>query len=154
MADLDATPLVRLFSARHEFPDEWHRFLHPAGSAHPPMLECALTPERFPFLVRTKQILITAVHVFLKPRDGFVYDDSQAFEFDLVKVVSPNDTAIIASAQALKMSGSPVAGVPHREVLQGGTQDPGTWRLTVSQTGTAYPDGVEDLWMVIRYSAQ
>jgi hypothetical protein len=58
--------LVRLFSARHEFPSEWHRFLHPTGATGDQTLTLELTKDRFPFLFGNKTITINKVEVFLK----------------------------------------------------------------------------------------
>lgn len=40
---------IRLFSARHDFPDAWHRFLHPTEAQLSPMLALDLSRERFPY---------------------------------------------------------------------------------------------------------
>jgi hypothetical protein len=61
--------LTRLFSLRHEFPSEWHAFLHPPDSAPDQTMTINLTQERFPFLYRGKRIQIYQVAVFLKFRD-------------------------------------------------------------------------------------
>jgi hypothetical protein len=68
-ADLpDQVNLRRMFSARHEFPSEWHRFLHPTNpDSH--KLELALTQERFPFQFKGKSITVTKIELFLKLRD-------------------------------------------------------------------------------------
>ncbi|MFN0088301.1 MAG: neuraminidase-like domain-containing protein [Blastocatellia bacterium] len=50
-AALDSLPLsgARLFSLRHEFPTEWHRFLHPAPGAATQPISLQRMDERFPF---------------------------------------------------------------------------------------------------------
>ena len=76
IAGSDKAPLARLFSAKHEFPTEWYRFLHPDNTApsQPSQpsttpgqtLKLHLTPERFPFQFRGKAIQIGKVELFLK----------------------------------------------------------------------------------------
>jgi hypothetical protein len=44
-----ALPQIRLFSVRHDFPDAWHRFLHPAESQPAPVLDLDLVRDRFPY---------------------------------------------------------------------------------------------------------
>ena len=63
----DQKNLLRLFSAKHEFPTEWYRFLHPTDQAATSQtLELNLTQERFPFHFRGKALEIAQVELFLK----------------------------------------------------------------------------------------
>jgi hypothetical protein len=57
--------LQRMFSAKHEFPSEWHRFLHPADTADRQSLQLELTPERFPFQFRGREVQINQVELFM-----------------------------------------------------------------------------------------
>ena len=41
--------LVRLFSVRHDFPDAWHRWLHPATPLSEVVLDLDLSRNRFPY---------------------------------------------------------------------------------------------------------
>ena len=75
IASEGSAPLVRFFSAKHEFPTEWYRFLNPSDlTATSQILQMALTQERFPFNLRGKSITINAVTLFLKIADDFIYD--------------------------------------------------------------------------------
>lgn len=59
--------LFRLFSMRHEFSGEWHRFLHPANTtADHQALTLKLTKEHFPFQFQAKQITINKIEIFVK----------------------------------------------------------------------------------------
>jgi peptidoglycan hydrolase-like protein with peptidoglycan-binding domain len=74
--------LVRVFSARHEFPNEWHRFLHsPAGHS----LRLDLSAERFPFRFPQTETRINEVAVYLKlkPQAGEAYDNQEPLKFRL-----------------------------------------------------------------------
>ena len=82
---------VRLFSARHEFPGEWHRFLHPTETADPQSLQLELTPERFPFRFRGTQIRIDRVELFLRLKDGVQYPTEVGQQLRLF--VRPPDAA-------------------------------------------------------------
>lgn len=61
--------LTRLFSAKHEFSDQWHLFLHPQKTDVSHKLDLAITPNRFPFPFRGKTITISKIEVFLKFKD-------------------------------------------------------------------------------------
>jgi hypothetical protein len=58
--------LARLFSVRHEFPDRWHQFLHPASATGNQTLKLPLGKERFPFIFQGKSITIDKIEFFVK----------------------------------------------------------------------------------------
>jgi hypothetical protein len=61
---------LSMFSAKQEFPPEWHRFLHPQNTDPGNKLNLPLTPNRFPFQFRDRDITINRVDVFLKFKDS------------------------------------------------------------------------------------
>lgn len=67
-----ATPSngIRLFSAKHEFPGEWHSFLHPASDTGDQTLSLPLTKSRFPFLFQSRPITINTIELFIEVKDG------------------------------------------------------------------------------------
>jgi hypothetical protein len=58
-------PLTRLFSLRHEFPTEWHRFTHVVAGS-PALGNFNIDKERFPFLFRgkSKTLTVRKVHLY------------------------------------------------------------------------------------------
>jgi hypothetical protein len=56
------TILHRLFSARHEFPDQWYRFLHSATSGTS-QLSLPIDKDRFPYLFRAGDLTLTYTEV-------------------------------------------------------------------------------------------
>jgi len=65
----DPLGLARLFSLRHEFSTEWHRFLNPPAGDQ--KLTMTVGIERFPFLFRDSSIAITAINLFVKMEPEF-----------------------------------------------------------------------------------
>jgi hypothetical protein len=63
--------VARLFSARHEFPSEWQRFLTPLTPAGDQVLPLPLAADRFPFAFRDTGLLIDTFDVFVKVRPEF-----------------------------------------------------------------------------------
>jgi len=58
--------LMRYFSARHDFPNEWYQFMHPIAGQDQ-VLSLNMATERFPFFAQKisgKKLSITAVDVF------------------------------------------------------------------------------------------
>jgi hypothetical protein len=61
---------VRLFSARHEFPDQWHRFLHPEPGADHAVLALPLTADRLSYAPGAPERAITGVRLIVLPAEG------------------------------------------------------------------------------------
>jgi hypothetical protein len=145
--------LFQAFSARRDFPSEWHRFLHSADADGTQTLTLNLDPERFPYFVNEQDMTIEAAHLFLKPKS---YDpaDDYALAFSLAGADSTH-------AGTLDVGASLVDGLPYSEPL-GTTDSPGTWALTVEADGSAAAlrdagglldaAAIEDLIVVCAYS--
>ncbi|MFL5698674.1 MAG: neuraminidase-like domain-containing protein [Ktedonobacteraceae bacterium] len=160
------TQQSRLFSARHEFPGDWYRFLHPADTAPSQALALALAMERFPFLFRGLQLNIQAMKLFLKLKDGFAYVDGKALAFTFGKDGNPSISS------TFKLGGSPISTLAYAEALQGSVGSIGKWILTVLGSDAAKldptlqrtvtvngqnfvhlnPDAIEDVWIICQYS--
>jgi Tc toxin complex TcA C-terminal TcB-binding domain/ABC toxin N-terminal region/Neuraminidase-like domain/PA14 domain/Salmonella virulence plasmid 28.1kDa A protein len=65
-AELMDQPLLRMFSMRHEFPTEWHRFLHPSAVGGEQTLAFTIGKKRFPFFAQDRQIIVMKIEVFAK----------------------------------------------------------------------------------------
>ena len=109
IADTVNKPLARLFSLKHEFPTEWYRFLHPADSENKLTLQFTLAPERFPFQFRVKNIQISQVELFFKPKDekdpasttGKTYAEEYAAGTALrISLTSPGASGSLTSSPA------------------------------------------------------
>jgi hypothetical protein len=66
IADLAEQPLMRAFSMKHEFPTEWHMFLHPAVEDGEQVLSFTLEKEQFPFFTQERTISVMKLEVFAK----------------------------------------------------------------------------------------
>ncbi len=56
----------RMFNSRHEFPNNWYKFLHPGENEKEQILQLKLEPERFPFLLDPDTITINKAFIFVK----------------------------------------------------------------------------------------
>ncbi len=120
--------LARLFSARHEFSNEWYRFLHPADLATNQILRFDLIAERFPFQFKDWRIGINSLHLFLRLKEGFRYDDVQPLGFDLNKEQGPE-----FSAQEFRIAGSPIKELPYAQPFLSGNESTGIWLVEVNR---------------------
>lgn len=72
--DRTQEPLMQLVSMKHDFPSEWHRFLHPAMQGAEQVLDFTLGGERFPFLAHERQIVVTKLDVFARSKQNSAYN--------------------------------------------------------------------------------
>jgi hypothetical protein len=72
LGDTTGSPLVRLFSLRHEFPAEWHRFVTtPAGpTASVTSVTVDLSVERFPYFAHGRPLTIRGAKVIARGAPG------------------------------------------------------------------------------------
>lgn len=61
--------LYRLFSMRHEFATEWHRFLNPSPTSDGQLLALSLSRDLFPFSATGKTIKVKHVRLLLRLAD-------------------------------------------------------------------------------------
>lgn len=122
--------LFRLFSARHEFPNEWLRFLHPAGDEHVQHMMVNLRPERFPYLFHDKSIQINQLVLLMKLRS---IPEAYVAAPLTVSIMPPGATEGVS--QSLEILGAQVmGGLPHAAWEYERTPESlGEWRLTVSE---------------------
>jgi len=128
IADQTEIPELRLFSAKHDFPNDWHRFLNPTDQTTDQVLNLGITQDRFPFLFRAKEIDFMKADIFLKLKPGFSYKDNTGKNllFDLKKEGGSSFTG-----NELKVGGSPVENLPYAtKLLQ---ETPGAWTITVKE---------------------
>lgn len=65
------TPSFRMFSLRHEFPSQWHRFLHPQNPENGNLFELEMSPHRFHMLDLGKILNVNTIMVLARCRgDG------------------------------------------------------------------------------------
>jgi len=69
----DATPSLRMFNLRQEFPTEWHRFLNPIVPADGNVFELEVSHDLFPFRDAGKTLKINAVWLLARCRDAVNY---------------------------------------------------------------------------------
>lgn len=130
--------LARVFSMRHEFSTEWHRFLNPSAATEA-TLDFTLAQDRFPFQFRGRTIQIRSADIFLKFKDindpvlftespsnptplgDYMDSGSNIIQMDLTP---PATTALTLS---LNSSLSFLNGLPHG--VQGFSSTPGGPRL-------------------------
>ncbi|MPZ29475.1 MAG: hypothetical protein GEV13_00500 [Rhodospirillales bacterium] len=119
--------LTQLFSARHDFPNQWHQFLHPVAAATAQALRLDLGEHRFPFMFKGRTISLTAMHLLLKPRRGFALGDGGSLAFTLTREGGASFDS------AWQPAGSLVTGLPYANPFAAQGHELGTWIIEVTE---------------------
>jgi hypothetical protein len=76
-----ATGLPRLFSLRYDFPNAFHRLLNPSPGS-PQFTEFEVSRQHFPYFLSEKNLQLTGVTVYLKPKTKGASIDPSEFELN------------------------------------------------------------------------
>ena len=143
----DTAGLVRMFSLRHEFPTEWHRFIHPQTDyVGDQILTMALEKDRYSFLFMDMTITVLEFELFVKIKEDFVdsYTDS---------------TLKLSLKAGTAASMSPLDLVEWNDLLRGKMSPAGSlgnWTLTAWLDGTPHQrldqNAIQDIFLVNRYT--
>jgi hypothetical protein len=143
---------VRLFSLRHEFPTEWHRFLNTADANGDHVQAFSLTKDRFPFLFQGRTIKVNQVDLL-----GVSKSDADLPQLTL-QVSAPGDQALRLDdgadigRLAQKTANQTVANTDFSIVVKS-VKDEANWTLTVLQAGVeASLAQLEDILVVCHYT--
>lgn len=98
-AELSDQPLLQLLSMRHDYPSEWHRFLHPQVVGGEQVLSFTVAQERFPFFVREHDVVIMKVEAFARCAQAAAYEM-------LLTYVNQDGDQVTSSAIPLKQTSS------------------------------------------------
>jgi hypothetical protein len=142
--------LARLYSARHEFPGEWRRFLNPADTTSPNALKLAIAKDRFPFMFQGKKISIGEIEIYLKVNEGFedAYNPSSLSCYLDEGATAPTNQLNLSVwnglLQGRRANLSWTAPIRPEE---------GEWTLTLALnlTEALDPNALEDIFVVCRY---
>ncbi len=69
-----ATPSLRMFNLRQEFPNQWHRFLNPNDSAEGNIFELEMIPSLFPIRDAEKTLKVNTIALLARCTDAGSYN--------------------------------------------------------------------------------
>lgn len=73
-AELETQPLMRMFSLKHDFPTEWHTFLHPEPADGDQILSITPGKDRFPFFAQHRGIYVKQIDILAAATQNGDYD--------------------------------------------------------------------------------
>jgi hypothetical protein len=120
LAELTAQPLLRMFSMKHEFSTDWHKFLFPAVAGADQLMTLSLTRDHFPFFTKDRTINIKKIEVLIDAnRSGDYKMIFGAVDTDDNVMVSTEinmpENSTYANMQKATLSGT-VAGVSIEDI--------------------------------------
>ena len=141
--------LAQFLSVRHEFPDEWNRFLNPpAPAARDQTLTLSLHKDRFPYIFQGRNININKIEFFFKIKSDFSATHNEStLKLSLKKATDASDN---------KLSVAPWKGLLRAENVSAGS--PGDWTLTAWLEPTTdshqrlNANAIEDIVIVCHYA--
>ena len=156
-AELSDQPLMRMFSMKHEFSTEWHKFLYPATEGGEQLLTFTIGRERLPFLVRDREITVMKIDVFARCTNAgdyhliLLYTDEEEETVTSSQMVMPPDSTygelnripINVNDAGLNLEELDIDGAMSLKLKQ--TTSPDYTALATM------PDEVEDVYLVIHY---
>jgi Tc toxin complex TcA C-terminal TcB-binding domain/Neuraminidase-like domain len=140
---------VRLFSARHEFPTEWYRFLHPTDQPGQQQLTLDLSADRFPFQFRNRPIKIGKVELVLQLSDSSTWSGT-TFKLGLTPT---NPTAAEQNEELILQKNPALGNLLHTDKNYVNGKNLGTWTLRADADAMApMASAIEDLGILCHYS--
>lgn len=149
----ETIPALRLFDLRQEFPNEWHRFLHPTNPADGNVFELGMAADLFPIRDGGKRLQVSKLWVLARCTDPGEYG---------LLLTPPPSGAHTLNLAPLDLFGGLHVG--QKEVATMGvevepTGPPAVWRLRVTRPGGGNLQDdpvkksmeVEDLFLVLGY---
>ncbi|WP_100902184.1 neuraminidase-like domain-containing protein [Nostoc flagelliforme] len=144
-----ATPSLRMFNLRQEFPTQWHHFLHPTNPADGNVLELDMSPNLFPIRDKAKTLKVNTICLLARCTDTGSYEVTIAPPLPAPSPPDqdPNKMTLAPANQYGGLHFSQKNGLGIEVVL---TAPPIKWQLRMTR-----PDGeiieVEDLLLVLGY---
>ena len=153
--------LLRMFSARHEFPNDWYRFFNPEDvNAEIQTLKLNLTKERFPFLLLGKDFAIESMELILNFKE---YEYVKDYKNGQALPISIADSSPLPFTSNPKFGNMPYLLLNFQEqiptsieltVAEDDVENiPKSLRQTVESHERLKKDAIDDLFIILRYSA-
>lgn len=135
--------LMRIFSARNEFPTEWYAFLNPASTSDDQILSVNLSPDRFPYFASEGNISINTIEL--------VADNSNnpgLTTLNNLQVVSPANVEVSGSLKQAGYGSFPAASFVFTN------QKDGLWQVVNKHTNNSLLSSsmLKDILLIVHFN--
>jgi hypothetical protein len=157
---LTEQPFMQLFSMKHEFPTEWHRFLNPAVEGDEQILAFTLGKERFPFFAQDRNLVVLKMHVLARCAKPMTYHAMLSYQkANGTIVTSTPDPLGIEMPQSADYGYLNKATINENDFGLNLTEldVAGAMRLKLRSTSASYneltpePPEVDELYLIVHY---
>ena len=149
-----ATPSLRLFNLRQEFPSQWQRFLNPTSTANGNIFELEIATNLFRMLDSNKTLKVNKIWLLARCADSGSYTVDMTPPLPAPPPVGSNKITLVkidkfGGLHANGEYGKDVSGLGIQIVP---TDPPAEWQLRMNgPSGNLQKDEVEDLLLVLGY---
>ena len=156
-----ATPSLRMFSLRQEFPSEWYRFLNPTNAANGNIFELEMSPGLFPFRDEKKTLKVNSIWLLARGKDGEDY--TAVLNPPLPGALPPGSDAFsLAHVNQYGRLHFAQKDVSAANVTIDLTAPPVKWKLKMTNDNPTIANGnlendpaeVEDVFLVLGYESE
>ncbi len=148
-----ATPSLRLFNLRQEFPTQWHRFLNPTDPANGNVFELEMSANLLSFRDKGKNLKVNKIWLLARCASEGAYDVVMSSPPLPEPTPSDPDSNKFALDPAQQYGGLRF-GEKDVEIEIVPTEAPVKWQITMTGPGSGgglQKDEVEDLLLVLGY---
>ncbi|MDZ8263102.1 neuraminidase-like domain-containing protein [Nostoc sp. ChiQUE01b] len=145
-----ATPSVRMFNLRQEFPTQWHRFLNPTNPADENVFELEMLSSLFPLRDQEKTLKINSIWLLARCTNTGTYSVVMTPPLPAPPPPGANTMTLVPVNQygGLHFSQKDVAALGIEVVP---TNPPVKWKLQMSRTGGNLKEEVKDVLLLLGY---
>ena len=157
-AELTDQPLMRMFSLKHEFSTEWHKFLHPSVTGSDQILNITIGRGRMPFFTQHRKIDVMRIDVLARTTESGDYHFILSVKNDFGTVMTSSQIAMPQKAKYGNLQMASLAGSASNINVEKkiSIEKPMSLKLKHS-TSTDFkslatnPDEVKDILLVLHY---
>ncbi|MGK7396939.1 MAG: neuraminidase-like domain-containing protein [Candidatus Cyclobacteriaceae bacterium M3_2C_046] len=130
----DNIGLTRMVSLKHEFSNEWYRFLNPLAGQTDQQASLNIASEVFPFMFRNHQVKTNRLALMMVLADQYT-EDSYNLKLDLTMPSGSLLKSTVNSSQVdgITLSSRADLGNQLYQVSSDFSEDPGLWELLVQE---------------------
>jgi len=142
-------PFMRMFSMKHEFPTEWHRFLYPATEGAEQVLSFTIGKKRFPFFAQDRKIVVMKIEVFAKC--------AQEGEYDMVlSYINFDENPVPVTSSSITMSQNDTYGELNKATINANDAGLNLEELNITGEMSIVTElgEVEDIFLVFHYKLE
>jgi hypothetical protein len=146
------SPSFKIFDLKHEFPSEWHRFLHPDNPENGNVLDIQLTSNHFLYRDQLHELKVNSIALLARSTH------SEVSEYEVELTISPDATSLnqvlTTSEYGNLLYSELYPGTESPEDIEINFSNEINWRLRINlpSGGLLAENHIEDLYLILNYA--